>query len=175
MGDFHQRGWGEPDPFAGPTIPPRFPPDCPVPVRLNLSLAEANARARREFWRGAVFGGLMVGAASIASLAVIAGAAFGLTISGSTVTLEPSADPAAIADVVFVNDLSNDGSDTGDYILSQDGLQIGVAFVWNANFIGADQIIVTPPVGMTCRPVNCSVTVIEGTTGRVTLLPYQGA
>ena len=155
--------------FDGPTISGnrRLPPDCPVALKVPLALAEENAR--RAFWRGAVLGGVLVGAV------FIAGSAFGLTISGSSVTLEPSVDPAAFADVVFVNDLSNGASDTGDYILSQDGLTIGVAFTWDANFIGADQIIVTPPLGMTCQPVTCSVTVIEGMIGRVTLLPYEGA
>jgi hypothetical protein len=56
MGGF-QRGYGDFPEFDGPTISAsRMPPDCPVPVRLNLSLAEANARARRAFWRGWVFG-----------------------------------------------------------------------------------------------------------------------
>lgn len=170
MGDF-QRGYGEFPEFDGPTIPAnrRLPPDCPVRVPLKVPPVLAQEQVRRAFWRGLVIGGLLVGAS------FIAGSAFGLTIAGSTVTLEPSVDPAAFADVVFVNDMSNGESDTGDYILSQDGLQIGVAFTWDANFIGADRIVVTPPLGMTCQPVTCSVTVIEGMIGRVTLLPYQGA
>lgn len=56
--------------FDGPTISGnrRLPPDCPVPVRLNLPLAEANARARRAFRRGFMHG----------IVATVTGAAFGI-------------------------------------------------------------------------------------------------
>ena len=158
--------------FDGPTIPARFarlPPDCPPQVKPVVPLSVAMEMGRRMYWKGVVFGGLIVGCT------FIAGAAFGLTISGSTVTLEPSADPAAFADVVFVNDLSNGPTDTGNYTLSQDGMTVGVRSTVYANFVGADQITVTPPLGMNCLPANCTVTVIEGQVGRVTLLPYQGA
>lgn len=135
---------------------------------LVLSEAQADRRAYRAFWRGVVFGGILTGAAFIGT------AAFALDISGSTVTLEPSADPSAFADVVFFNDLSNGPTDTGAYTISQDGLVIGTRFVWDSNFIGADQITVTPPAGMTCKPADCTATVIEGQTGRVTLFEFIG-
>lgn len=161
--------------FDGPTMAYRLqtmPPDCPVPVKLTVPFAEAEARVSRAWWRGMRLGISVGGLAFIAGLA--AGAAFGLDISGSTVTLETSADPVAFADVVFVNDLSNGPADTRSYTLSQDGILIEVRFVWDANFIGADQITVTPPLGMNCQPVNCTVTVIEGQTGRVTLFDFVG-
>lgn len=141
----------------------------PAPLPEYILKTEAERKAGRAFWRGVVFGGLLIGATFIAT------AASGLDISGSTVTLEPSADPAAFADVVFVNDLSNGPTDTGSYTLVQDGITVDVAFTWDANFIGMDQVVITPPLGMTCLPVECMVTVIEGQTGRVTLFWYQGS
>ena len=145
----------------------------PAPLPEYVPLTESTARARLAFWRGLRFG-MVLGGVSILT-GMLAGAAFGLDISGSTVTLEPSADPQAFADVVFHNQLSNGPRDTGEYTLSQDGITIGVAFTWDRNFVGMDQIVVTPPAGMTCIPVDCTATVVEGQTGRVTLLPWQGA
>jgi hypothetical protein len=165
------------DDFPGPTIPANrrpvpwqsLPPDCPAPLHPTVPLEKAWRAAKEAFWWGAVFGGIVVGAG------FFAGAAFGLDISGSTVTLEPSANPAAFADVVFVNNLSNDPGDDGAYTLAQDGFVVGVEFTWDANFIGMDRVVVTPPVGMTCLPADCTMVVIEGQVGRVTLFPYQGA
>ena len=55
MGGF-QRGWGEDSArgTGGPTVPPRhssWPDFAPVEPAL-LTLADANAKARRSFWRG---------------------------------------------------------------------------------------------------------------------------
>lgn len=142
----------------------------PAPLPEYILKTEADRKAVRSFWRGAAFAGTAIAIGSF-----IATEARSLDISGSTVTLEPSADPDAFADVVFVNDMSNGPDDTGAYTLSQDGLAIETRFTWDANFIGADQIIVTPPLGFTCKPVSCAVTVIEGQTGRITLMPYNGS
>lgn len=136
---------------------------------LRKAAYEADQRADRAFKRGTIFGGLLIGGIFIAT------AAFSLDISGSTVTLEPSADPDAFADVVMHNAPHNGPKDTGAYTLSQDGLAIGLSFVWDASFVGADQITVTPPTGMTCKPSDCTATVIEGQTGRVTLFQFVGS
>lgn len=169
------RGSGWPhwvgDDRDGPTIAARVPvrPDV-EPISADDVVRSILQRMwRRAFWAGVCVGGLLTGAA------FIAGAAWSLDISGSTVTLQPSADPAAFADVVFANDLSNGPHDTGSYTLSQDGLVVGVRFTWDANFIGMDRIVVTPPPGMICAPADCSATVVEGQVGRITLYPWQGA
>ena len=141
----------------------------PAPLPDYILKTEADRKAVRSFWRG-----LVIGAAIVAAGSFIATKARSLDISGSTVTLETSADPTAFADVVFFNDMSNGPTDTGAYTLSQDGLVIGTRFVWDSNFIGADQITVTPPAGMTCKPTDCTATVIEGQTGRVTLFEFVG-
>lgn len=148
----------------------KLPPDCP-PVRLTVSKPVAEQMALRSFWRGSVFGAVVMG---LAIGIGAASAAWSLDISGSKVTMEPPADPSAFADVVFYNDLSNGPTDTGAYILQDFGVVIGIKFTWDASFIGADQIIVTPPMGMTCIPVDCTVTVIEGQTGRVALFEFVG-
>lgn len=59
MSDF-QRGYGESVTFDGPTIPSRFPPDCPVPIKLTIPLAVAQENAGRAFWRGAILGALVI-------------------------------------------------------------------------------------------------------------------
>lgn len=141
----------------------------PPPKEHWITEADADSWSLRSFWRGSVFGATIIGAL------IFAGAAWGLDISGSTVTLEPSADPAAFADVVMHNAPQNGPEDTGAYTLSQDGLIVGVWFVWDASFIGQDQITVTPPTGMTCKPSDCTATVIEGQTGRVTLFEFVGS
>ena len=141
----------------------------PAPLPDYILKTDADRKTYRAFWRGAAFA-----ATAIALASFLATEARSLDISGSTVTLEPSADPAAFADVVFVNDLSNGPADTRAYTLSQAGVLIEVSFVWDANFIGMDQITITPPVGMTCKPTDCTATVVEGTTGRVTLFDFIG-
>lgn len=140
------------------------------PPRVDyVTKLESDRKAMRAFLRGAIVGVLLGFGATVAS------AAFSLDISGSPVTLEPSADPAAFADVVFVNELANGPTDTGAYTLSQAGLLIGLSFIWDSGPRGEDKITVTPPAGMTCQPANCSVTVIEGQTGRVTLFEFNGS
>ena len=47
--------------MSGATIPAnRLPPDCPVPVQLTVSLASADAKARRAFRYGVVAGAFLV-------------------------------------------------------------------------------------------------------------------
>lgn len=141
----------------------------PAPLPIFLTEAEAGRKALRAFLRGAIVGVLLGFGATVVS------AAFSLDISGSTVTLEPSADPAAFADVVFFNNFNNGPTDTRSYALAHDGMALGISFVWDSGAHGEDRITVTPPAGMTCQPANCSVTVIEGQTGRVTLYDFLGS
>ena len=54
--------------FDGPTIPAnRLPPDCPLPVQLTVSLASANAKARRAFIYGSAFGSFVWSLCAVAS------------------------------------------------------------------------------------------------------------
>ena len=55
------------------------------------------------------------------------------------------------------------------------GAAFGETITWDADgFSGADRITVRPPEGITCLPADCSATVMEGFTGSVVLLDWQG-
>ena len=96
-----------------------------------------------------------------------------LILSGSVVTLQPTTEPGAIAEVIFDNRNVNDADDNGTYALSMDGLSIAVDFLWNADG-SADRITVTPPDGVLCRPSSCALTLPEDQSGRLVLFEFEG-
>lgn len=96
-----------------------------------------------------------------------------LILSGSVVTLQPTDEPGAIAEVIFDNRMVNDAHDNGDYSLTMDGLSIGVEFRWNAEG-SSDRIAVTPPDGVLCRPSSCVLTLPEDQSGRMVLYEWVG-
>jgi hypothetical protein len=143
---------------------------------------EAKRKAFTAFWRGSIFGALLATGAFIGS------AALGETISigslythgeesrATTVTITPSDVPGQLAIVTMDNSYVNQGSDTGTYTLTFDGIPIGVEFTWDVSSVtGADQITLTPPAGIECEPVDCTATVLEGQTGQVILFDWVGA
>lgn len=149
---------------------------------LSDMVAEARRKARRAFTYAMVIGAVL-------GIGVAAGAtrAFGETISignsyvygrqanQTTVTIAPSSAPGEWAVVVLDNRYVNDGNDDGDYVLSLDGTQIGIAFQWDAvPLLGSDRITATPPEGIVCIPDDCAVTVMEGMTGRIVLIDWRG-
>jgi hypothetical protein len=161
-----QRGYSETD----------WPDFVPLPSYLPMD--EAKRRARKAFLRAAVIFG---------ALGFAAGAAFGETISigsmyingyepkGTTVSISPSDLPGEWARVVMENRHVNQGSDTGDYSLTFDGVVIPLEFVWDQDpILGSDAITLTPPDGIICVPADCSVTVPEGMTGEIVLLDWRG-
>lgn len=95
-------------------------------------------------------------------------------LSGTLITLQPSTDPAAVADVVMENRMVNGPQDEVSFVLEMDGLPVEGRFDWDAGMAGEDRVIVTPPLGMFCKPDDCTLTVIEGTTGRLRLYEYLG-
>jgi hypothetical protein len=143
---------------------------------------EAKRKAHRAFKRG-----MFLGAAAMAAGIFAADRAAGETISigrayihgeafgSTTVTIAPSTEPGEWARVVLVNKHVNQGSDTGNYTLTLDGVVIGVAFEWDKIALtGADAITLTPPAGITCLPADCSVTVMEGFEGEIILIDFMG-
>jgi hypothetical protein len=92
-----------------------------------------------------------------------------LLISTTLITLQPSQEPSAIAEVVMVNEMSNGSSDDGRYSLSIEGLTVDLVFTWDAGPFGADRVQVEPPRGIVCEPRDCILTVGEGHTAKVVL------
>ena len=90
---------------------------------------------------------------------------------GSTVTLQPTEAPGAVAEVVFRNAMVNSDKDDGDYPLTMGALTISVSFVWDANGSGADQITVTVPPGYAADPET--LTVPEGAVGTIIIYDME--
>ena len=148
------------DPEIDSTPLPRF-----VPAH------HAERAARLEFWRG-VFTGVAIGA--VAAFAASAALAETISISSTTVTIEPAEAPA-VARVTMHNRITNGPADSGVYSLAMDGLVVEVAFTWDAGPQGEDRVTVTPPAGYLCQPSDCAMTVAEGDSGVVLLLEWTGA
>lgn len=149
---------------------------------LDEALRESRSRKFTAFWRGSIFGALLATGAFIASAAMgqtieIGGIGYmGNKITpGSTVTINPSDKPGEWAIVVFENRLVNDGQDTGEYALTFQDVVLPVLFTWEQNpLLGSDGVKIIPPVGMECIPADCSMVVMEGSTGQVIILDYMG-
>jgi hypothetical protein len=153
--------------------------------KLREALREYEGKKHTSFWRGLVIG------ASMTPLIIIAlsAAAFGETIqiggiyingqsasSTTTVTIEPSDQPGELAVVTFVNEYVNNGSNNGTYPLSMgDLLTVEARFTWEEDPVtGADRIDLIVPMGVTCDPEDCGVTVEEGFSGQIILFQWQG-
>jgi hypothetical protein len=85
----------------------------------------------------------------------------------STVTLQPTDEPGAYAEVIFVNRDVNGSRDNGTYHVEIPGLAIEVNFRWSS---AADAIEVITPDGFFAVPAI--VEVAEGDSARV--LIYSG-
>lgn len=173
-----QRGWGEMTPGTDARPVNRGRMVSLSQGELADMLAAARLRANRAFGYALVIG---------AVLGAGAGAALGETITiggihingietlGTTVSIEPSGNPGELAVVTMENRHVNDGGDSGDYVLTLDGIPFGLAFLWDADpVLGSDRITVSPPPGVTCDPEDCAVTVMEGFTGTITLFDWRG-
>jgi hypothetical protein len=152
--------------------------DESTPFEWWLTLQDARVKARRAFLRGLIIGGAVIWIADAAlsetiqiGRTYIAGEAYGTT----TVEIEPSDQPGELAVVTLQNEHVNQGSDTGDYSLTLDGVTFGIVFAWDHDpLLGSDRITVIPPAGITCAPTDCGVTVPEGQAGSVILFDYVG-
>lgn len=97
-----------------------------------------------------------------------------ISLSGTTVSLQPSTDPGALAEVAMQNELVNSTIDEGTYPLELDGLSVTVTFEWDADSSGGDKITVTPPDGVICKPATCELTLPENTDGVIYLFEWVG-
>lgn len=152
-----------------------------TPTVSYVTADTAKRKAQRAFWRGSIFGAILATGAFIASAAwsetiEIGGfGIYGRVTDSTTVTIEPSDVPGEWALVTLRNQLVNDGGDTGAYTLAYDGATISVLFFWDADpLLGSDRISLIVPLGITCDPDDCAITVQEGQDGSITLYDWRG-
>lgn len=109
----------------------------------------------------------------------VAGAAFLLAgmasaesvdVSHSTLTLQGTEEPGAVAELVFDNNATNSAGDNGIYTLTHEGLSVAVQFEWNAGGT-ADRITVEAPEGYIASPRSLDVQ--EHRVERIFIYPMQ--
>ena len=96
-----------------------------------------------------------------------------VNLLGTTITLQDSARPAAVAEIRVYNTPNNGAYHDGTYPMSHNGLSLTAQFIWN--FEGRnDAVIVTPPDGYSCDPVDCMLSLPESTGGTIYLFSLEG-
>lgn len=97
-----------------------------------------------------------------------------LDISGTTITFGPTDHPVAVAEVWMFNQNNNTQFDERNYVMTYEGLTIQIQFDWDRGRHGEDAMIVTPPVGYICEPINCEAVVTESFSGVIYIVPFMG-
>jgi hypothetical protein len=100
--------------------------------------------------------------------------ALALDLSGTIITLQPTEEPGAVAEVEMRNVPTNSDAENGEYPLTLGDLTVTAEFLWNSGPAGADSIIVTPPEGVICKPETCVLELQEGYTGTLWLFDWRG-
>jgi hypothetical protein len=90
----------------------------------------------------------------------------------TTVTLQPTDAPGAVAEVVFSNSQVNVPRDQVQYVLVMGDLTAGVSFALNVDPLGSDQITVNVPEGYIASPET--ITVQENASGTVFIYSADG-
>ena len=108
-----------------------------------------------------------------AALALIAlpASADTIRLMGTTVTLQDTLQPGAVAEIHYHNHDSNGPTHEGEYPLSHAGLTAQFSFDWNAAPGGADQINVTVPEGYVAVPP--SLTLPENREGVIYIYTFD--
>jgi hypothetical protein len=89
----------------------------------------------------------------------------------TSVRIQPTEEPGAVAEIIFDNVEMNNAGDEGGYVVTLDGITVQIAFGFNVAPGGQDSITVTPPAGFIAVPET--LTLMEGDTG-VVLLYAEG-
>lgn len=98
-----------------------------------------------------------------------------VNLSGSTAVLRPTLHPGAIAEMVFDNQTTNDRDDVKSYRAVLGDLVIPFNFEWQTGRAMVDDAIVLhPPEGVNCLPVDCRMQVKEHASGVLYLFRGQG-
>lgn len=100
--------------------------------------------------------------------------ALALILGGTTIVLQDTTEPGAVAEIEMNNLAVNGDGDNGDYVLTLRDMQVWVHFTWNSGLAGADSITAFPPEGMICRPSSCVLELLEDYSGKLYLIPWEG-
>jgi hypothetical protein len=88
-----------------------------------------------------------------------------LYLGATTIKLQPTDAPNAIAEVFFHNAEVNDGGDESTHVLTMGDLSVEVSFGFNVSPGGADSISVVTPPGYIAIPAT--LILMEGASGAV--------
>jgi hypothetical protein len=97
-----------------------------------------------------------------------------MNLSGTIIALLYATTPPAEYEVQIHNNMSNGPHDDGVYTLHLDGVDVPFRFHWEYGPDGEDAVIVDPPPGYICDPIDCTAVVPELGRGVVYLIPYMG-
>ena len=89
-------------------------------------------------------------------------------ISGTTVKMQATTEPGAVAEIIFDNQPENGPGDNGTFTLTLGGLDVEVTFIWG---VGDDAITVIPPDGYFADPERLDVP--EGGLGVLHIYSYE--
>lgn len=112
-----------------------------------------------------------LGAVALGALFSFPAYAEPLNLSGSTITVQTTDAPGALAEVIFDNQDRNGPQDEGEHALSGAGLTLSVLFDWDARG-SSDRITLTPPEGVICLP-ECTLDLPERSVGSILLYSLQ--
>ena len=153
-------------------------PDWAPPDEDYTTEKEAKRRVRGAAALAAViFGVLGFGAGAVWGETIHIGGMHinGAEVEGSPVTIKASDVPGVLAVVSIHNRSVNQSRDNGLYPLTLGDLTVQVEFGYNVGPAqGADRFSLIVPDGIICDPESCSVTLMEGFTGQVTLFDWRG-
>ncbi len=96
-----------------------------------------------------------------------------LDLSGTTITLQPTTQPGAIAEIVMDSRNTNGPQDEVGTFLDLGDLHVGIHFDWNHDG-SQDAIKVSPPDGVICEPATCVLSLEEDTVGVLYLYGWEG-
>lgn len=95
-----------------------------------------------------------------------------ISIGGTLVTMAEGASPV-VAQITMQNLPVNAPHDNGPVVLTIPHLTVDAVFSYGDGLV-ADDLIVTPPDGTYCDPVDCVLRVEEGDTGTLRLMEWVG-
>lgn len=95
-----------------------------------------------------------------------------ISISGTKVTIREGDSPV-VAIITQWNSPSNMPGDNGPIVLTLPHLRVNATFIYGDGLV-ADDLIVTPPDGTYCDPVDCVLRVEEEDSGVLRLMEWVG-
>jgi hypothetical protein len=110
---------------------------------------------------------------SLASASPAARAQSSADVSGSVVSLNPAYKGDAVAEIHMMNHPTNGPQDNGVFPLSLPWLRLEAEFIWQHTPEGHDAVRVSPPKGIFCVPLDCTLIVPESNSGTMQLFVLQ--